>query len=169
MARSRKTTRKNCREADSSIPVPTEPPREPNTIVDTPRRTRLLCAAQSTAGKVPQKKLFESLSIPQSTGYRILKSESTRRGDGVHNRGRKRVLEPYQCEAIKAVEDASFRAASSSHYVIARSIGLAQGSERSIQRNMAEFGVGTYRAQQKKFIRSENIKKREIWGFERKY
>ncbi len=165
----RKTTRKNCRHPDPSIPVPTEPPREPNTIIDTPRRTRLLCDAQSTAGKLPRKKLFESLGIPKSTGYRILKSQSTRRGNGVHNRGRKPVLEPHQCEAIEAVEDASFRAASASHYAVASSIGLAQGSERSIQRNMAQFSVGTYRAQQKKYIRPRNIKIREIWGFERRY
>lgn len=137
MARIRKTTRKNCQQPDSSTSIPTEPPREPNTIVDTPRRTRLLCAAQATAGKLPRKKLFESLSIPESTGYRILKSKSTRRSNSVHNRGRKPALEPHQCEAIETVEDALFRAASASHYAIASSISLAQGSKRAIQRNMA--------------------------------
>ncbi len=47
---------------------------------------------------------------------------------------------------------------------IARAIGLANGSERSIQRNMAQHGVGTYMAQQKKFISTGSIEKRGIWG-----
>jgi hypothetical protein len=142
--------------------LPSAPPRESNTIIDTPRRERLLCAAQSTAGKLPRKKLFESLNIPKSTAYRILKSDSARRGDGVHSRGRKRALAPHQCEAIETVENASFRNATASHYAIASSIGLAERSERAIQRNMAQFSVGTYRAQQKKYIHSKNIKIREV-------
>jgi hypothetical protein len=169
MARTRKTTRRNCRHADSSISLPSASPRETNTIVDTPRRVRLLCAADSTAGKLPRKKLFEAHGIPKSTAYRILNSESARRGDGVHNRGRKPILASHERDAVEAVEDGCFRFAASSHYANASAIGLANGSERAIQRNMAEHGVGTYRAQQKKFIHSKNIERRGIWAFERKY
>jgi hypothetical protein len=51
----------------------------------------------------------------------------------------------------------------------ASALGLANGSERAIQRNMAEYGVGTYMAQQKKFITKASIEKRGIWGFERRH
>jgi hypothetical protein len=118
-----------------------------NTIVDTPCRIRLLCAAHSTAGKLPRKKLFEAHGIPRSKAYRILNSESARRGNGVHKRGRKPVLSTYKHNAVKAVEDGAFRFAASSYYSNASAVGLANGSERAIQRNMAEHGMGTYRAQ----------------------
>ena len=55
------------------------------------------------------------------------------------------------------------------HYTMAKTIGLANGSKRAIQRNMADHGVGTYMAQQKKWIKSESIKKRGVWGFKRRY
>jgi DDE superfamily endonuclease len=55
-----------------------------------------------------------------------------------------------------------------SHLANARAIGLANGSERAIQRNMAEYGVGMYVAQQKKYIAKSSIEKRIIWGFERR-
>ena len=72
------------------------------------------------------------------------------RGPGVHSRGRKRILEDHQCAAIEAVEDMNFYFASSSYYKMAEQIGLANGSERAIQRNITNFGVGTYRVMQKK-------------------
>jgi hypothetical protein len=52
---------------------------------------------------------------------------------------------------------------------VARGIGLAKGSKRAIQRNMTEDDVGTFRAQQKKFIYLDTIKKRGVWAFERQY
>ena len=51
----------------------------------------------------------------------------------------------------------------------AKALGLANGSERSVQRNMAKYRVGTYIAQQKKYISQPSIEKRELWGFERRY
>jgi hypothetical protein len=121
-------------------------PRRPNTIVDTPRRVRLLCAAQATAGKLPRKKLFEAYNIPEATGYRILKSNSARRSDLIYNRGRKPVLASYEQDAIETVENASFRFRTATHLANASALGLANGSERAIQRNMAEYGVGTFMA-----------------------
>lgn len=169
MARKVITDRKNCQQADSSISLPSAPSRKANTIVDTPRRVRLLCDAQHTAGKLPRKQLFLAHNIPESTGYRILKSQSSRRGDNVHKRGRNPALASFERDAIETAEDASFRSASASHYANASALGLAHASERAIQRNMAEHGVGTFRAIQKKFINSKNIEKRGIWAFERKY
>lgn len=169
MARTNKTTRRTCRQVDSSISLPTASPRKAQTMIDTPRRTRLLCDAHHTAGKMPRKELFKAYGISESTGYRILKSNSMRRSEKIYNRGRKRVLASHECDAIEVAENASFRNGTATHFVNAKALGLANGSERAIQRNMAEYGVGTYMAQQKKFISQPSIDKREIWGFERRY
>ena len=168
MAKMNKTTRKNCQQANSSISVPPTSPRNPQTIVDT-RQTRLICAAECTAGKIPRKQLFKAYGVSESTGYRILKSKSIRRSNRVHNRGRKSVFAPHQCDAIEAVENSSFQFGTLPHITIARTIGLANGSERAIQRNMTKHGVDTYITQQKKFISANSIEKRGIWGFERRY
>jgi hypothetical protein len=91
----------------------------------------------------------------------------TRQSERIHNRGRKKVLASFKCEAIKAVEDANFCFRTSSHLANARAISLANGSERAIQRNMAEYRIGTYIAQQKKYITKSSIEKCVIWGFKR--
>jgi hypothetical protein len=144
-------------------------PRKAKTIVDTPRRVRLLTAAQSTAGKMTRKELFKLHGIGQTTGYQILKTKMARRSGRIHNRGRKKVLAPHECDAIEAIENATFRFGTASHYANASAIGLGHGSERAIQRNMAEHGVGTYVAKQKKHIAQSSIEKRIIWGFERRH
>ncbi|ERF71509.1 hypothetical protein EPUS_00498 [Endocarpon pusillum Z07020] len=138
-------------------------------MLDTPRRARLLADARHTAGKLPRTQLFKIHNISETTGYRIIQEGTARRSEKVHNRCRKRVLAPYECEAIEAVEDANFGFASSSHYRVAQKIGLANGSERAIQRNMKDFGVGTYMAAQKKMLSQGHIEARIIWGFERRY
>jgi hypothetical protein len=138
-------------------------------MLDTPRRARLLADARHTAGKLPRTELFKIHNVPNWTGYQILKEGTARRSEKVHNRGRKRVLAPYECEAIEAVEDANFGFASSSHFKVAKTIGIANGSERAIQRNMKDFGVGTYMAAQKKMLSQAHIETQIIWGFERRY
>jgi hypothetical protein len=52
---------------------------------------------------------------------------------------------------------------------VAKGIGLVNGSERAIQRNMADFGVGTYRALQKKWLPDHSIKARNLWAHDRRY
>jgi hypothetical protein len=111
---------------------------------------------------MPRKELFKIHNGAERTGYHILKEGNTRRGPGVHNRGRKRILANYQCASIEAIEDVNFYFASSSHYKVAKKIGLAEGSERAIQRNIADFGVGTYRALQKKWLLDYLIKVRNL-------
>jgi hypothetical protein len=54
MARTRKTERRTCRKPHSSISVPPSSPRKRQSIVDTPRRVRLLRDAEATAGKLPR-------------------------------------------------------------------------------------------------------------------
>lgn len=118
---------------------------------------------------MPRKELFKIHNVAERTGYHIPKEGNTRRGPGVHNRGRKRILADHQCAAIEAIEDADFYFASSSHYKVAKKICLAEGSKRAIQRNMADFGVGTYRALQKKWLPKHSIEARNLWAHERRY
>jgi hypothetical protein len=118
---------------------------------------------------LPRKEVFKAHKVAEATSYRILKSKSPRRSDRIHNRGRKPVLARHKRESIETVEDSSFCFGTATHYVVARSIGLDKGSERAIQRNMAEHGVGIYMAQQKKFISQPSIEKRGLWGFNRRY
>ncbi|KAF7503189.1 hypothetical protein GJ744_004222 [Endocarpon pusillum] len=132
MARTNKTARRTCRSIDSSIKLNPASPRRSQIIVDTPRRTRLICDAEATAGKLPRKQLFKTHDIAEATGYRILKSNSTRHSDRVHNCGRKLVLAPHQRDAIETVENSSFQFGSLSHMTIVRAIGLANGLERAI-------------------------------------
>jgi hypothetical protein len=132
MAQTRKTDRQNCQRPDSSILLTVSSPRKAQTVVDTPRRARLICDAQATAGKLPRKALFKAHGIAEATGYRTIKSNSMRRSERIRNRGRKPILAPHQSDAIEAVEDSSFRYAATCHYAIARAIGLGEGSERAI-------------------------------------
>jgi DNA invertase Pin-like site-specific DNA recombinase len=81
MARIRKTSRKNCLHPDPAITLSPKSPREPKTIVDTPRRVRLLADAQSTAGKMTRKELVKLHGIAKTTGYRILKEKNARRSE----------------------------------------------------------------------------------------
>jgi hypothetical protein len=131
-------------------------------MIDTPRCVQLLADTQATAGKMTRKELFKLHSIVKTTGYQILKEKSARCSERIYDRGRKRVLAPFECEAIKAVENANFRFGTTSHFANASAIGLAKGSERVIQRNIAEFGVETYITQQKKYIIKSLIKRRVI-------
>ena len=132
MAKTRKTTRKTCRRPDLSIPLSPSSPRKSKTIVDTPRRVKLIRDAQATAGKLPRTELFRIHKVAESTGYRILKSKSTRRSERIHNRGRKPILAPHEREAIETVENASFHNGTVTHYVNASALGLVNESERSI-------------------------------------
>lgn len=97
----RKTSRRNCTRPHSPISISPQAVRTANTIVDTPRRARLIHDAHTTAGKLPRRELFQIHNINIRTGYRILHSGLARRGPGVHNRGRKPVLAPFEREAIE--------------------------------------------------------------------
>jgi hypothetical protein len=80
-----------------------------------------------------RKELFKLHNISQATGYEILKSKMARQSERIHNCGRKKVLAPFECEAIEAVENVNFRFGTTSYLANARAIGLANGSERAIQ------------------------------------
>ena len=162
MGHTRKTDRRACLRPDPALILSLKAPRQSNMMVDTPRRIRLLCDAQATAGKMTRKELFKAHNIAKATGYQILKLKMARRSERIYNQGQKAVLAPFKRDAIETVKNALFRFRASTHLAVASSLGLANGSERAIQRNMAEHGVGTYMAQQKKWIRQASIKKRGI-------
>ena len=58
-----------------SNPPSPQPTRTAQTILDTPRRTKLLTDAKAYAGKITRKELFKRHSIAERTGYKILKEE----------------------------------------------------------------------------------------------
>ena len=61
--------------ADSVCSNPPSPqaPRAPQTILDTPRRTKLLTDARTYADKMPRKELFKIHNVTERTDYKILK------------------------------------------------------------------------------------------------
>ena len=124
--------RRVCRKSHSIDPPSPAASRTPKTMVDTPRRARLLADARHTAGKLPRTQLFKIHNIANRTGYRILKGETARYSKKVHNRGRKQVLAPHECETIEAVGDVNFDFASSSHIKVTRTIDITYDSERTI-------------------------------------
>jgi hypothetical protein len=69
MAETRKTDRRPYRTSDSSISMTPSSPRRPQTVVDTPRRVRLIRDAGATAGKLPRTELFKAHNIARATGY----------------------------------------------------------------------------------------------------
>src|SRR5271163_2105612 len=127
-----------CRERQNSYSLSPISPKPPKRIVDTPRRTRLLRDAKHTAGKIARTELFKLHAIPARTGYRILRKGTERRSQTLSNRGRKRLLQPHRLEAFEAVEDSSFRFASSTHYAVACSI---EGIWRSIKQRIKGRGI----------------------------
>lgn len=99
---------------------------------------------------MPRTELFKIHNVAERIGYKIIKEETMRRGQGVHNQDRKRILGSHECDAIEALENANFYYASLSHSTNAKLVGLASSHEHSIQRNVADYGVGIYRVLQKK-------------------
>jgi hypothetical protein len=81
MAQTRKTDRRTCRKPDPTVNLSPKSPRVARTIIDTPRRVRLLADAQSTAGKMTRKELFKLQRIGKTVGYQILKSQMARRSE----------------------------------------------------------------------------------------
>jgi hypothetical protein len=106
--------------------------RVPQTVLDTPRRSRLLADARAYAGKMPRKELFKLHNIAKSTGYKVLKQGTECRSLGVYNRDCKQVLTDHECTAIEAVKDVNFYFASLSYYRVAKGIGLVNGLEHII-------------------------------------
>jgi hypothetical protein len=152
-----------------SNPPSPQAARVPQTVLDTLHRSRLLADARAYAGKMPWKELFKLYNIAKSTGYKVLKQGTECRSPEVYNRDCKQVLTDHECAAIKAVEDANFYFTSSSHYRMAKGIGLVNGSEHVIQCNMADFGMEIYHTLQKKWLSDYSIKAHNLWAHNHYY
>ena len=85
MAKVNKTSRKTCRKVDPSISLTPSSPRRRQTIIDTPRRTRLIRDAELTAGKWPWRELFKAHDVAEAADYQIIKLNSTHRSQYIHN------------------------------------------------------------------------------------
>jgi hypothetical protein len=92
MARESPRRRRARADVPCSNPPSLKPARISRTILDTPRRLKLLVDARAYVGKMPRKELFKIHNIAERTGYYILKEGNTRHNPKVHNRDRKRIL-----------------------------------------------------------------------------
>ena len=110
--------RRVCRKSYSIDPPSPAASRTPKTMLDTPRRTRLLTDARHTADKLPRTELFKIHNVSKTTDYRIIQEETIRRSQKVHNRGRKQILVLYEYEAIETGEDVNFGFVSSSYFKV---------------------------------------------------
>ena len=154
--------RRVCRKSYSIDPPSPATPRTLKTILDTSYRVHLLADVRYTAGKLSRTELFKIHNVSKTTDCRIIKEETVRRNQKVHNRGRKQVLVPYECEAIETVEDVNFDFVSSSHFKVTKTINITNDSERIIQRNIKDFDVKTYMTVQKKMFLQIHIDVRII-------
>ena len=76
----------------------------------------------------------------------------------MYNRGRKRKLTSIETDHIEHVENLSFLNGIQFHYAVIVAEGVDNGaSERTVQRAMAESGVGTFMAMQKKALSKKNL------------
>jgi hypothetical protein len=166
-----KKRRKVCRHTpEIELPIPSSSPAPPGTMPDTPHRARLLDLDNKFRGKVPKKDIFRASNIAsEATGYRILRSRSARRPDGAKNRGAKRKVPPHMADAIETVEDSSFLWGTAPHLHVARSLGVKDASERTIQRSMADHGVKTYVAAQAKLLSQANMDERVAYAEPRRH
>ena len=78
MARIRKISRRNCLFSNLVTRISLSSSRKLKSIINTPKRVRLLTQAQSTTGTIPHTELFKLYDVSQATDYRILNSNSTR-------------------------------------------------------------------------------------------
>ena len=126
----------------------------PDAVVDTRYRARLLTLNKQFGGKITKSKLSEAANITnERIGYRILTEGTTSRCECIKNRGRPKTILNRELKAIETVEDSSFQMRILPHQVVADCVGASHNkSERTVQRNMADFGVGTYVAAQGKWL-----------------
>jgi hypothetical protein len=136
------------------LPIPSSSPAPPYTMPDTPHRARLLDLHHKFDARCQNQTSFGPSTLnSDSTGYRILRLRSARRSDRSKNRGIERKVLPHIADAIEIVED-SFSTWGTTPYVhVARSLGIIESSERTVQRSMADHGVKTYVAAQAKLFK----------------
>ena len=136
-----KTVRKRApRNSQAKCQTPPLSPRKPKATIPTPTRTRVLDKVQELGGSVPKEQIFEKCGVSDRSGYRILQSHQTRRSGKAKNSGRHAAMYLHQAQAVKVVEDSSFKFAAMKHQDVAKWIGVDNNkSERAIQRDMSNM------------------------------
>jgi transposase len=161
MANNKGQKRKRANEDEYALQTPPFSPRKKGQFMDSPFRTALIRDAIATKGKIKRETLFKKYNVSRTQGYQILQSNSLRRPESMHNRGRKELFPDHYCHAVEVVENSSFDFGTRTHYNIAQLLGLVNGvSERTVQRRMKEYGVGTFTAAQVQPLSIVNIQKR---------
>lgn len=130
--------RKRCRTAGVTLPESDLPPRKKRTVIDSPRKARILADIESLQGQVSQQEIFRRHGVSPSAGARILASNDARVSKG-HAKPRKRLLSGQDLAAIETFENASSHDATPGHFRAAQHLGITQASKRTIQRRMAEY------------------------------
>lgn len=130
--------RKRCRTAGVTLPESDLPPRKKSTIIDSPRRARILADIESLQGQVSQQEIFRRHGVSQRSGQRIVASNDARACNGRSN-PRKRLLSGQDLAAIETFENASSHDGTPGHFRAAQHLGITQASKRTVQRRMAEY------------------------------
>ena len=124
--------RRVCRKSYSIDPPSPAALRTSKTMFDTSRHVRLLTDARHTADKLPRTELFKIHNVSKVTGYRIIKEETIRHNEKVHNRDRKRILVLYKCKVIETIKDINFNFTFFSYFKIVKIININNDFERII-------------------------------------
>jgi DDE superfamily endonuclease len=151
--------RKRCRSEYEVDLGPPSSPRKPGSAIRTPRRVRILAACDAFQGRVPQPIIFAHHGVSETAGKAILRSGASRTS-GKRQCKQKRKLGESELAIIETFENASFRHATQRHFIVAQHLGFKNISERTVQRLMSEYGVGTYTAAQQKAMTPERCRER---------
>lgn len=146
--------RKRCRDTTKSLPDGNLPLRKKRSIIDTPRKNRIIEDIETLQGQVTQNEIFRRHGVSTRSGQRIIASGDVRSAQG-HRCKRKRLLSAQDLATIETFENASFQHGTQRHFTVAQHLGFTEPSERTVQRLMAEYGVGTYTAAQRKAMTPE--------------
>lgn len=138
---------------------PPSTPRKKGSIIKTPRRTRIIRDCALFEGKVSQLRIFDHHRVSETSGKRILRSNTERSSQG-HRCSKKRKLNDTDLANIETFENASFYHSTQTHFAVAQQLGYTNVSKRTVQRRMAEYGVGTYTAAQRKAMTPERCMER---------
>jgi hypothetical protein len=151
--------RKRCRDTTKSLPDSDLPPRKKRAIIDTPRKNRIIQDVETLQGQVSQREIFRRYGVSRRSGQRIIASKDLRSAQG-HSNKRKRLLSEQDLATIETFENASFHHGTQRHFTVAQHLSITEPSERTVQRRMREYGVGTYTAAQRKAMTPERCRMR---------
>ena len=138
---------------------PRSSPRKKGSVIKSPRRGRILRDCEIFEGIVSQPTIFHHHRVSKTAGESILASGNPRTNKD-YRCNKKHKLSDTNLAVMETFEDASFHHGTQSHFTVARHLGFRDVSERTVQRLMANYGVGTYTAAQQKAMKPERCQER---------